>query len=135
MSAWPWPGDSPVARARRIALAYRAALHDHAPGLAADLDTRFTRWGESWVAPRHVPPGDELVSAEDAGTLIGISSGAIGKLRRDGRIQGVKTGRKYEYAVADVYRLSSEARRRGPHTTDTVQDNGRAVSNDDRKID
>ncbi len=128
---WPFEGDSPVARARRIAGAYRqlAAVVD--PAAVAEADQRFTQWGETWVAPGSPVALDDLVSAQVAGDLIGVSAAAISAARRRGRIVGVAFGKHHRYRVSDVYQLSSNVRgRRGENPTDTMTADGSTVPND-----
>ncbi|MBP2341103.1 hypothetical protein JOF41_007357 [Saccharothrix coeruleofusca] len=51
-SPWPYPGDTPLDRARRVATTYRAALTQLDPERAAAIDREMTRLGEPWVAPQ-----------------------------------------------------------------------------------
>lgn len=129
---WPWPGDAPVVRARKIAWAYRAALEEIAPDKVAELDARFRQWGERWPAPvRHYEP-HEMVTAEEAGDILALSGGAVSSLRVNGRIKGHydKPTRRFLYRVEDLHKLSSTLRRRKPSTTDRVSDDGRSVSSE-----
>ena len=112
---WPFPGDSPAARARKIALAYRAALEAIDPKTAGELDERFRSWGERWPAPVRSYNDDEWVTADEAGDLIGISGGTISSLRVRGRIDGKFDGKRYLFLVIYVYKLSGDVRgRRSP---------------------
>ncbi|KZM68329.1 hypothetical protein [Nocardia terpenica] len=52
---WPWPADTPLQRARKIAGSYRAALHQLDPGRCADLDRRAVELGQGWIAPVELP--------------------------------------------------------------------------------
>lgn len=51
-SRWPYPGDTPLDRARRVATTYRAALAQLNPQRAAEIDAEMTRLGEPWIAPQ-----------------------------------------------------------------------------------
>ncbi len=131
MTAWPFPGDSPVARARRVAGAYRQIAAATNPAAVAEADQRFTQWGETWVAPGPPVALNDLVSAETAGNLIGVSAAAIRTARRRGRIVGVPFGKHHRYRVSDVYQLSSNVRgRREQNPTVTVTADGSTVPND-----
>ena len=129
---WPFPGESPVARARRVALAYRAAVEAHAPEqVLHDLDRIIAReWGEAWAAPRVLIHGpDDALSAAEAGALICISAAAINNLRRAGRLTGHKDpAGHWRYRAREVSRLSSEVRRRSARATDTLSDDTRSPS-------
>jgi hypothetical protein len=48
---WPFPGDTEVDKARRVAHDYRRELARFAPDLCDRLDEAFHRLGQHWVAP------------------------------------------------------------------------------------
>lgn len=50
---WPWP-ESPLARHRRVAQSYRAALEREAPAICRGLDEQMIAYGQSWVVPTAV---------------------------------------------------------------------------------
>ncbi|WP_378736016.1 hypothetical protein [Nocardia brasiliensis] len=52
---WPFPRDTALQRARKIAGSYRAALHAVAPERCAELDRRAIELGQGWVAPVELP--------------------------------------------------------------------------------
>lgn len=128
---WPYPGDSPVARARRMALAYRAIAESVASSKTKDLDQRFRSWGETWVGEEPVElTDDDYVNAKVGAALIGITSHALSKLRQRTRIDGKWNGARigFTYRVGDIYKLSTELRGRGWGRTVKVSDNGRGDS-------
>lgn len=57
--AWPWPADTPLDRARRVASTYRAALEAISPEQCASLDAWAEDHGQGWVAPSPWPYADE----------------------------------------------------------------------------
>lgn len=125
---WPFPGDSALARARRIALAYRAALQDLDLGKSHDMDHLFRRWGETWTAPRLIVwNDDDELRAEDAAEVLCTTSNAIGNLRRSGRLAGRHDGNRWLYRYADLLRLTTEPRSRTRNGTVTVNDDGSSV--------
>jgi hypothetical protein len=129
-SQWPFAADSPLVRARKVAWAYRAALESAAdPGVVQDLDERFLGWGERWITPAQSYKPDDLVTAQEAGGLIGVDGGTVSERRLKGHIVGVRDGRRYLYKVADVYALATRVHRRKTSQAVRVPDNGRSVSN------
>lgn len=113
-SRWPYPGDSPIARARRVAHAYRARLHDINTQACDEMDKRMRDWGQDWVIPRVVAydPGEWLTPAE-AADLAAVDTDTLRQLRRRGRLSGRRNGRSWEYRAADVLALNTTPRRRG----------------------
>lgn len=128
-SRWPFPGEPPLVRARRVAHAYRA-LAEQAGADTADLDARIKAWGESWAIPRLTTCGpDDMLTASEAGDLLATSAAAINNLRRNGRLAGEKDNSgRWKYRARDVTALSARPRSRKPRATDTLHDNGRSVS-------
>lgn len=133
---WPFPGDSPVVKARKMALAYRAALQEMDPALVKEMDQRFADWGQRWHATEHVAYGPEdWVPTDIAASMVDLSTGTLSILRTRGRIKGrlrQKGERGFEYKVKDVLALSTEIRRRNwrnGNSTDKVPANGSSVSN------
>lgn len=51
---WPFPGDTPLDRARRCSWSYRAELFKLAPDVVRSIDDKLTALGEPWVAPQPV---------------------------------------------------------------------------------
>jgi hypothetical protein len=132
---WPFPGDSPLIRARKCLWAYRAVVIELKPELAADLDDRLARmWGERWITGTVAYSPEDWVTSAEAGEILGMSPAAVGQLRIKGRIKGVlEDGKRFKYKVSDVYALSENRRRRGwnfrqdsqqANAADTVSANG-----------
>jgi hypothetical protein len=113
---WPYPGDSPAARARRVALAYRQRLLKVAPAVCADLDATMRDFGQHWAIPRPVVADPEAwVSARDAAELAAIGLSTLRKLRERGRLTGRRISpRRWEYQVKEVMSLTTQPR---PRTT------------------
>ncbi|WP_072814293.1 helix-turn-helix domain-containing protein [Rhodococcus zopfii] len=75
---WPWPADTPLDRARRIAQSYREALAAIAPDRCAQLDDRAREYGQDWVTPQLVTFGmDDLLTAIEAAELAGVTAQVI----------------------------------------------------------
>lgn len=82
---WPWPGDTPIARARRVALSYRDALAAADPQACRALDERMRRVGQRWVVPQPVTYGeDDLLTAELAADYAGVALKTVYEWRRRG---------------------------------------------------
>ncbi len=125
---WPFPGDNNLARARRVALAYRAALIEEAPGKANDIDTIFRRWGERWTSPSLIVwNDDDELTATAAAEVLCISPNAVGNLRRSGRLPGRHDGNRWLYRYRDLTQVTSEPRTRNGGGTVTVDDDGSSV--------
>jgi hypothetical protein len=117
MGTWPYPGDRPAARARRVAQAYRAALLDHAPGKCAELDDLMRQWGQTWVVPRVVTyHPDDWLSVHQAADLAAVELATLRGLRMRGRLVGRPNGRTWEYQAKDILALNANKRRRTPPT-------------------
>lgn len=129
MTGYPYPGDSPVARARRVAQAYRHIALAADPDTTLALDARVTDWGEGWVAPQAVTYADgALLTAAQAAEILCVEADTIGQLRRRGRLSGYHvSGRGFLYLAGDVYQLMSTRRRASPDPTDRITANGTTV--------
>ena len=79
MTGWPFHGDTPLDRARRVAASYRQALLDRYPDAAFALDDQFTDWGETWVAPTLEPDLDleAWVTVDVAADHVGLTVKAV----------------------------------------------------------
>ena len=112
---WPYPGDSPVARARRVALAYRTVLLQVDEAACRALDERMFGWGQSWVAPQIavVQPDDWLPSTL-AADLAGVEAATVRRWRLRGRIEGRWRAGRWEYRAGDVIAVLAAIRRRRP---------------------
>lgn len=131
MTAWPFAGDGPTVRARKIAWAYRAALSE--AGLLdamAELDERFCSWGEGWISPNRTFKLDDMVTAAEASTITGLDSGTISSMRVQGRLKGTRDGKRYLYKVSDLHEIANRQMRKRPTWEDRVTANGRSVSNE-----
>lgn len=127
-SRWPFPGEPPLVRARRVAHAYRA-LAAEAGADTGELDARIRQWGESWAIPRLTTCGpDDMLTASEAGDLLAVSAASINNLRRNGRLTGSKENGRWKYRARDVTALSARPRSRKPRATVTLHDNGSSVS-------
>ena len=115
MTTWPYPGDSPTTRAKRVALAYREQLRQAAPGRCELLDHSMRDYGQHWVITRPVTvEPDAWVDAKHAAEIAAMSLSTLRGLRLAGRITGrCRSARRWEYRVADVMALSTMPRRRG----------------------
>jgi hypothetical protein len=75
---WPWPGDTPLDRARRVALSFRNALYEINPDAAMAIDDQVTEWGELWVVPVvETIDLQELVTIDVAAQHVGLTAKAV----------------------------------------------------------
>lgn len=113
MSDWPYPGDSPLARARRVARAYREHLHQVDPLRCNEVDEQMAGWGQGWIAPRVLRYElDDWLSLADAADVAAVERGCLRQWRARGKIVGRHTTTGWQYRARDVLRLASEVRRR-----------------------
>lgn len=113
---WPFPGDGPLARARRIAHAYRKGLHDADPERCAEVDNQMTRWGQNWVVPgAAIHQLDDYIGAADAADLGEVGLATVRQWRLRGRLAGhLDEHGRWHYQVRDVLKVAAETRRRQP---------------------
>ncbi|MFD6069395.1 MerR family transcriptional regulator [Amycolatopsis lurida] len=109
---WPWPGDTPLDRARRIARTYREALMIAAPDTCVDLDARCRDLGQTWVVPKPLSFGpDDLLDAKEVADMCNVQPSTIRQWRRRGlATQDTPDGLRYR--VADVLDYHAGRRRR-----------------------
>jgi hypothetical protein len=113
LRGWPFPGDAPLVRARKVALAYRAALSEADPVKCAALDDLMRRWGQTWAAASsEAYEPDALLTAREAADLASMRVSQIATLRRIGRLPGKRTASGWKYRAEDVQRLSINPRTR-----------------------
>ena len=113
MMTWPYPGDSPIARARRVAHAYRARLHTVAPDVCAQLDAAMSEWGQHWVVPRVVSyDPDTWLSPAQAADLGGVEVDTVRQWRLRGRLKGRYKQGKWQYRAGDIVALTKHKRTR-----------------------
>lgn len=127
---WPFPGDAPIVRTRRVALAYRALAQRADPAAVADLDARVADWGETWAVPRLVThQAGAWLSAREAAEVACVKPDTLRVLRHRGRLSARRTpdGRSYEYLADDIEALKSPRSRTRPGVSDKVAADGTRV--------
>lgn len=115
MPDWPFPEDSSIERARRVAIAYRIALLEAAPEQCAILDTQMRYFNQAWVlGQQDAWDDDDLISGRVAAELLSVTPGAVRQYRLRGLLLGYHTADGWQYRVADVraFRLSPPGRKR-----------------------
>jgi hypothetical protein len=115
--SWPYPGDGPLARARRVAHAYRARLAEIDPQGCAELDDAMRRWGQGWAVPRVVTyDPDAMLTPAEAAELAACDPATLRQHRLRGRLTGEPHGRTWRYRAADIIALSAKPRNRERNT-------------------
>jgi hypothetical protein len=72
-AVWPWPGDSELARARKIAQAYREHLKLANPIVCRTLDEVMLAYGQTWVAPDEMGYDDgSAITTAQAALLVSV---------------------------------------------------------------
>jgi hypothetical protein len=115
MSGWPYPGDAPTQRARRVAHAYRAALLAADADVCAAIDAQMASMGQHWVVPRVVTyDPDDVLSAADAADVAAVNPATLRKWRERGLLVGVVDRDGWHYRARDVLALAAARRRSRP---------------------
>ncbi len=121
---WPYPGDGPIARARRVAHAYRAALLEADPNACDELDTRMRVFGQTWAVPRvitHEP--DEWLPVADAADVAAVDVPTLRQWRRRGLLEGRRIDGVWHYRPDEIIALSADPRvRRARRSADGQED-------------
>lgn len=99
---WPWPKDTALARARRVAQMYRAVLEDIDPQACHHLDERMSRAGQRWITPHvaaHAP--DDYLSADVVADFAGVRLKSVYEWRARG-LPSIRTNEGIRFRFADV---------------------------------
>lgn len=110
---WPWPGDSPEDKAKRVALAYRQRLEACNPLAAAELDTYWQAHGAGWVTPAHTPLDlDEWLTPSEMADRLHIDPRRMRDWARRGQIRVMDINARRMYCVGDVIEHMRQTRLR-----------------------
>lgn len=109
---WPWPADTGLDRARRVAQWYRHALGERAPGVCEQIDEMARRFGQTWALPTtQVYVDDDLLTAELAADLMHVQRRTIYHWRERGlRVTSTPDGPRYR--VRDLTEFDAHRRRK-----------------------
>ena len=109
-SPWPWPGDTPLDRARRVARTYRDNLNNLDPALCAQLDQRCRDLGQGWIEPQALAHGpDDLLTAEEVADMCNVQPSTVRQWKHRG-LPVVTTVDGPRYRTGDVLTYHSERR-------------------------
>lgn len=108
---WPFPGDPPLVRARRIAHMYRAHLRALNAKTCDAADETAISFGEAWVVPRLIRhTDDDWLPPAEAADFLCVTTARVRSLRLDGRLAGTKVRGEWRYRVADLRALQAKPR-------------------------
>ncbi|MPZ66188.1 MAG: hypothetical protein GEU83_11965 [Pseudonocardiaceae bacterium] len=108
---WPWPADTPLDRARRVARSYRDALADADPDTCSQLDARMTELGQGWVQPKPLLHHDnDLLTATEVADMCDVKVRTVDVWRSRG-LPAVSTPDGTRYRAADVVDYHARKRR------------------------
>ncbi|MBF6459817.1 hypothetical protein IU433_12295 [Nocardia puris] len=112
---WPFPADTPLERARRIAASYRTALASVAPELCTQLDAKAVALGQTWVRPieTEVVDLDQMLTAEQVGELLCVAPRTVRMWGYRGHIERLGEDGKPLYRFRDVVDYLAARRQRG----------------------
>src|SRR4029077_14471417 len=114
-NGWAFPGDSPMARMRTLALAYRAiGVTSESPATRAQceqLDALAARFGEKWLTPHEVAySDDDYIDREDVAVLLAIKLNSVSKLAKRRNLKTYPVAgdkRRKQYRAGDIYLLAA----------------------------
>lgn len=124
---WPYAGDTPLQRARRLAIAYRQHLRTTNPELCAALDEAARSYGEGWVCESLLTtPDDELLTTAQAAELAGVDIETVRQWRKRGyvsrsgqrehlQVRGLSERGWPMFLAAEVREVAETTRRRRLH--------------------
>lgn len=99
---WPWPKDTALIRARRVAQSYRDALNEIDPRRCQALDEQMRCYGQRWVAPTvAVYSEDDYLSAEHVADYAGVNLATVYTWRWRG-MPSMRTNEGIRFRFADV---------------------------------
>jgi hypothetical protein len=109
---WPFPEDTQLERARRIAQSYRSAVMTMDPEHCRRLDDRAVELGQAWVKPMEtdVADLDEVMSPEQIGQLLSVMPGTVRKWGERGHIKNLGKARAPLFRLRDVIDYCARAR-------------------------
>lgn len=110
---WPFPADTPLDRARRIAQSYRHALESVDPELCHDLDERAIKVGQGWIRPLEMPVTDldAVLTAEQLAAMFYLKPRTIRMWGYRGQVPVYGKKGKPEYRLGDVIDHLAKTRR------------------------
>lgn len=112
---WPWPGDTRTDRAQRCARWYREALHEHAPAVCRDIDSRLiAEFGQQWLAPTlSTRQLDDYVTVDEAAEHVGLQPSAVYKWIDKDRLDPVRgNDNRIRVRLGDALEVMAENRRK-----------------------
>jgi hypothetical protein len=75
---WPYPHDTLLTIARKVAIAYRTHLHTANPKVCEAVDDAMRGFGQLWVVPTPVlDDGLSEVTTKEAAELVGVGVATI----------------------------------------------------------
>lgn len=108
---WPYPRDKPLARAKRIARAYRAKLTECDPQGCEELDRQFLTWGQGWMlGGLEVWDLDDWLLPGQAAFLAATTTANLRRLRLAGKLHGEMVNGLWRYQAREVIRVISATR-------------------------
>lgn len=109
---WPYPADTPLERARKIAQSYRRALLNVDPAECMKMDDRATAVGQKWIKPVEVEGDlDTLMSATQVADMFGLDARTVRQWGIRGHIERLQSDGKPVYLLRDVIDYMAATRR------------------------
>lgn len=112
MTGWPFPHDTTLERARKVARSYRTLAFNADPAGCAALDDLAVERGQGWVVPR--PTGldlDDLVGVRDLSHLLDVPEKTLYRWGSEGLLQRrVADDGSLVFLMRDVVELCAKKR-------------------------
>jgi hypothetical protein len=112
---WPWPADTPVERARRVAWSYREQLNALAPEACRQLDERTLQLGQKWIVPRlTLYSDDDQLTIDEVADFCDVKLGTVDRWIARG-LRSIDTPDGRRFVLSDVldYHARNRQRRAG----------------------
>ena len=110
MTRWPFPADTPLDRARRVAASYREAARAAGADVTG-VDRHFVALGEGWVAGVETAMDEDLLTAAELEQALGIPASRVWQWKARGLLEPAASSPS-RYRVVDVRDLEAAMRRK-----------------------
>lgn len=114
---WPFPGDSTLDRARRVAESYRLALLRADPDECAHLDAQAINRGQGWIVPQRGGwESNDLLTADELADYCYVKPRTVDAwVSRGLKVTETVDGRRFRYEDVLEFQATLRIRRAETH--------------------